>query len=83
MYIQILTGDVEGQLIEGIAEDVPVLKPTVNVTQALKIAVSHEEDSENAVTFNAEDDAQLVIYVQVRSFPTYLSNRTFFKIVSN
>ena len=64
---QMFTGDVAGQLIEGIAEDVPVLKPTVNVTQSLKIAVSHEGDHDSEVSFNAEDDAQLVIYAHVRS----------------
>ena len=63
---QMFTGDVAGQLIEGIAEDVPVLKPTVNVTQSLKIAVSHEGDHDSEVSFNAEDDAQLRILCMIK-----------------
>ena len=63
-----ITGDIRGNLIEGIVEDVPSLDATVNATQALEIAVSNELDDPDDVVFSEENDGQLVIYVQVRAF---------------
>ena len=63
-----ITGDIWGNLIEGIVKDVPSLDATVNATQALEIAVSNELDDPDDVVFSEENDGELVIYVQVRAF---------------
>ena len=52
-------------MIEGIEEDVPSIDPTIDVTEALDIAVRTEGDFLNDVNFDPDVDAQLVIYVQV------------------
>ncbi len=59
-------GDITGQLIEGIAEDVPSLTPEVTAAAALETALQQEGDAANDVIFDADTDAELVIYVQVR-----------------
>ena len=58
-------GDIQGTLIEGIAEDVPSVEPSVPLQDALKTAVENERDDINDVAFNSDEDGRLVIYVQV------------------
>ena len=58
-------GDIQGKMIEGIAEDVPSVDPSVPLQDALKTAVENERDDINDVAFNSDEDGRLVIYVQV------------------
>ena len=58
-------GDIQGKLIEGIAEDVPSIEPSVSLQEALKTAVVNERDDISDVAFNSVEDGRLVIYVQV------------------
>ena len=55
------TGEVIGNLIEGIADDVPSVEANVDVEQALSTAIDNEGDNAADVVFNKDDDAQLVI----------------------
>ena len=58
-------GDIQGKLIEGIAEDVPSIEPSVSLQEALKTAVVNERDDIKDVAFNSDEDGRLIIYVQV------------------
>ncbi len=59
------TGEIGGNLVEGIAEDVPSLEPVVTPSEALEKAVEAEGDDMEDVQFDEETDAQLVVYVEV------------------
>ena len=73
------TGEVIGNLIEGIAEDVPSVKANFAVEQALQTAVEKEGAEAADVMFNKKDDAQLVIYVMVTICRNAIMSKTFTK----
>ena len=65
MPFGLFVADIEGNLIEGIEEDVPSIEPNVTLKEALRIAASHEEDDIDDILFISEEDGQLVMYVPV------------------
>ena len=76
-FIFSATENIIGNLIEGIAEDVPSVEANVDVEQALKTAIDNEGDDAADVAFNTDDDAQLVIYIMV-----FVSSDGFFVLCS-
>ena len=59
-------GDIEGKLIEGIAEDVPSINPLFSLEDALRKAVENEGDrTVDDVAFDEDQDAILAIYLEV------------------
>ena len=61
---------ITGKLVEGIEEDVPSTEPTLTKKQALRLAIEEEGDDPAAVSFDENEDIELVIYKVTSKFPS-------------